>query len=219
MFSSTLQSSFSLALPNFFPDSEVGDGTSPSLTDFAAEQPNAELSQTLNNEEPDAKQPWADQSPFTISVLNGQSSFELSDSSKGCGRDAGAKFRKRGRFCTQVDAPKTPIQEAGQKPAEDPKRPNGPDGPPRPRDHPGIPHKDYQALPDFRWGVNQRWMRRADATEDDDSEMCGKGQFVVCDSGNPYFRIPLIGTVYYALSQASYCKFLNQPCWDLKTVR
>lgn len=204
----------SLALPNFFPDPEVGDGASPSLMNFAAEEPSAELSQTFNNEQPDAKQPWTDQSPFAVSALNGQSGYELSDSSKGCGGGAGAKFRKRGLFCTQDDAPKAPTQETGQQPADNPKRPNGPSGPPPARDHPGAPHKDYQALPNFRWGVNQRWMRRADATEDDDSEMCGKEQFVVCDSGNPYYRTPLTGT-YYALAQVSYCKF---PHLDLQTV-
>lgn len=187
------------------------DGASPSLINFGAEQPNAELSQTFNNEQPDAEQPWADLSPSIISPLNGQSGYELSDSSQGCGQGAGAKFRKRGLFCTQQDAPKAPTQETGQQPVDNPKRPSGPDGPPSPSNHPGKPGKDYQYLPDFRWGVNQRWMRRSDATEDDDSEMCGKEQFVVCDSGNPFYRIPLTGTVYYALGKVSYCKFIANP--------
>lgn len=38
-----------------------------------------------------------------------------------------------------------------------------------------------------------------------------RGNFVVSDSGNPYYRVPLTGTVYYALSQASYCKFSANP--------
>lgn len=67
-------------------DPEVGDGASPSLINFAAKQ------------QTDAKQPWADQSPLTISALNGQSGYEVSCSSKDCGRGASAKFRKRGLF-------------------------------------------------------------------------------------------------------------------------
>lgn len=197
----------SLALPDFFPDPAVGDEASPSLLmNSAAEQPNTEPFQTFNNEQSDTKQPWADQSSFAISAPNSQSGYEISDVSKDCGRGAGAKFRKRASFCSQLDAPKTPIQEDGQQPVDNPKKPKGPEGPPLPLNHPGKPRKDYQFLPDFRWGVNQRWMNRLDATEDDDSDMCGKGKFVVCDSGNPYYRIPLRGTIYYALGKVSYCK-------------
>lgn len=195
---------FSLALPNSFPDLAVGEKASPSLMNSAAEQPNTELFQTFSNEQLDTKQRWADQSSFVISAPNGQPDNEIFDASKDCGRGAGAKPRKRDSFCTQLNAPK-PTKEDGQQPVENPKKPNGPNGPPLPRNHPGVPQKDYQFLPDFRYGVNQNWMRRTDATKDDDSEMCGEGKFVVCDSGNPYYRIPLRGTVYYALSQVSYC--------------
>lgn len=197
---------FSLASPNFFPDPAVGEEASPSLMNSAAEQPNTEPFQTFINEQSDTSQSWADQSSFAFSAPNGQSGYEISDTSKDCGRGAGAKFRKRGAFCTPNDAVKTSTQEDGQQPVENPKRPNGPSGPPLPRDHPGKPHKDYQFLPDFRYGAEQSWMTRTDATEDDDSDMCGKGKFVVCDSGNPYYRTPLRGTVYYALAQVSYCK-------------
>lgn len=60
------------------------------------------------------------------------------------------------------------FRKLANKPADDPKRPNGPDGPPAPDDH---PLNDYG----FRWGITRKWMQRIEATEDDDSEVCGKG--------------------------------------------
>lgn len=158
---------FSLALPPdfFFPDpAAVGDESSPSLltNSAAAQQPNPEPFQQFNNEQSDTKQPWADQSSssFAISAPNSQSGYEMSDGSKDCGRGgAGAKFRKRGSFCSQLDAPKstTPTQEDGQQqPVDHPKTPNGHNSPPLPLNHPGKPNKDYQYLPDFRYGVSQR---------------------------------------------------------------
>lgn len=152
---------FSLALPNFFSDPTVKEKAPPSLLmNSVAEQPNTELFQTFNNDQLATNQFLADQSSLVIwapTAPNGQAGYEISDASKDCSRNAGAKLRKRGSFCTQINAPKTPTQgEAGQKPTiDDPKRSNGPNSLPPFCDYPGVPHKDYQYLPDFRFGVDQ----------------------------------------------------------------
>lgn len=189
----------SLALLNFLPDPAVEDGAPPPLVNFATGQPIAGLPQTFDNEQPGAKHPWDEPSSFDT-ALNVQSEYQISDANRDCGRAAGAKFRKRGSFCSQTPA---------QQPASSPKSPTNPEDLPTPKNHPGVPSEDYQDLNDLQFGARSPWMTRMLATEDDESEMCGKAMFVVCDSGNPYFRVPQLGTPYYALSEASFCKFLT----------
>lgn len=208
-----LSSLFS-SLTQLFSDPEVGCGASASsIPNFAAQQPNSELSQSFSNKQPYTTQPWPDQSPFAISALDGESGQEVFELSKACGRGAGAKFNKNDLLCTP-DTLQPPTQEAGQRPAGNTETPNNPLGPPPPDEHPGKPSNDHQPEAETRWGATQSWMQRMEATEDKDSDMCGKGQFAICDSGNLYFRIHQVGTIYYALLQAAWCKFSINPVWD-----
>ena len=149
---------YSRALPSFFSDPEVGYGASASsIPNFAAQQPNPELSQSFSNEQSDTTQPWPDQSPFAIFGLDGESGQEVSELGKACGRGAGAKFNKKDLLCTP-DTLQPPTQEAGQRPAGNTKTPNNPSGPPPPDEHPRKPPNDHQPEADFRWGVTQSWI-------------------------------------------------------------
>lgn len=184
---------YSLTFPNFFSDQTVGgDGASSSLLmNFVAEQPNIAglLPQTFNNnEQSGAKQAC------------------------GWGPDGAKKnsVKEEASFCSQDDAPKTPTQESGQQPVGNPKsKPTGPEDSPASDDaQPGERYKEYEAWPSTNWMRKQPWLEHEYGAEDGESKMCEKRHFIICDAGNPLFRIAQIGTPFYVLLlYASECKF------------
>lgn len=86
-------------------------------------------------------------------------------------------------------------------------------GKPRPKIEPakpptpklGIPNVDHVNIYDFYVGRDRDTIRGYAPTKDSFSP-CGKEEFVVCDSGDPYYRIPQIPP-RYALERCFACMF------------
>lgn len=96
----------------------------------------------------------------------------------------------------------TSPQSTTNKPSTDPAKP------PDPRT-PGAPYLDHASLTDFFSNRDQKSIRGYVPGIDAKSP-CGSEQYTVCDSGDPYYRIPQ-APPRYALEKCFICMFPSLP--------
>lgn len=107
--------------------------------------------------------------------------------------------------CPNLLAPDGDIQTRNRKQEQTPTTEQAQPASPPDLNNPGSPYIDHADLGDFFSDRDRDTIRGYSPSKDSDSP-CGQAQYTVCDSGDPYWRIPQVPPLF-ALERCFVCKY------------